>query len=75
MRPIFLVIWGGLGLFMSHFALAHQNSARDWSSERMNLLAIVIVAGVIVGGFIYKQCARRRKQMKKENSDHDASCD
>ncbi|MCW4627671.1 MULTISPECIES: hypothetical protein [Marinomonas] len=71
MRPIFLVVWGGLGLFMSHFTLAHQNSAGDWSSEPMNLLAMVMVAGVIIGGFIYKQCARWRKQMKKENSDHD----
>lgn len=72
MKVLFFIVLVCSSLFISHLALANSSSALYLSSDWVNLVAVLVVAGVIGGGFIYKQCARRRKQMNKENIHHDA---
>lgn len=72
MKVLFSIVLVCASLFISHLALANSSSQSYWFGDWVNFVAVLAVGGVISGGFIYKQCLRRRKQINKENIHHDA---
>ncbi|WP_421850015.1 hypothetical protein [Marinomonas sp.] len=73
MKSIIRVMLFSVFIVMSQLALAHQgHEYSSWSSQLVHVLTVFSVGSIIVGGFIYKQLLRRRKQLELEDICHDA---
>ncbi|RBP85553.1 hypothetical protein EBI01_02975 [Marinomonas rhizomae] len=73
MKYIITVMLCSVFLAMSQGVLAHPgHDGSHWASDLIHALTVFAVGSIIVGGFVYKQLLRRRKQLEREEISHDA---
>lgn len=73
MKSIITVMFCNVLLVMSQVVQAHPgHDESHWVSDLIHILTVFSVASMIVGGFVYKQLLRRRKQLERKEISHDA---
>lgn len=75
MKLTIAAVLSGLLLLISQIVQAYSgqdHTHTHWARELIHVLAVLAVSGIVVGGFVYKQLLRRRKQLEREEISHDA---